>query len=316
MDEEQTTTNTERAGLAKKLQAVSRACRHIGKDGHNRDQNYGYVSADAVAKAVGDACLEVGLLLSPDFEPLTAPQETYATKNGGLWRFCRVKCVLTVVDADTGARWVTVSYGDGTDPADKAILKAQTAAHRDALKKLFLITSKEDLEQDPEADGQTDREHPQQGRNSGHYAGRTDDRRQEQRQPAQREQRPDRGASTPRERDYGPQQQRGDERPQQISHGRPVEQQRGRQDEREQTQRQAPPQEREQLTGERAMYFRFGPCPQVAIGDMDDENLAKYLRVMRTELADPDKAKWRNQAEMRVRALTAEIALRKNGRAA
>jgi len=161
MDETTTTTNADRAALMRKLAAVALACRHIDRDGNNSEHRYRYISADAVAKAVGDAALTGGLMLVPNFEPITPPGETYAVKSGALWRFCRVRCTLTAIDTDTGASQSIVGYGDGTDPADKAVLKAQTAAHRDLVKKLFLITSKEDIDGDPESAAETDREHPQ-----------------------------------------------------------------------------------------------------------------------------------------------------------
>jgi hypothetical protein len=288
--EDQQVIRRESAALHAKITKVAIACRHIERDGNNSDQRYRYISADAVAEHVLGAAFDSGLSIVDNVEPITPPGETYAVKSGALWRFCRIKMTMTIVDSETGAREDFVGYGDGTDPADKAILKAQTAARRDLLKRIFGVTSKEDTAQDPEADAQTDREHPQQGRNAGHYTNRGDERQQRPAQQ-QREPRPDRGASTPSERDYG------DARPQQRSEQRPAPQQR---------------QEPEQFTGGRAIVFRFGPCPQVPIGAMGDADLAKYRRVMAVELADPAKAKWRDKAEERLRALDGEIERRRS----
>lgn len=147
------------AALCAKIAKVASECRHMERDGNNAEQRYKYMSADQIMERVGSAAFSAGLVFIPTFAVVTPWDATYTVKSGATWRFSRVEATIRVVDAATGESITINGYGDGTDPADKAVLKAQTAAHRDALKKLLMITSKEDSSADPEADEATDRAH-------------------------------------------------------------------------------------------------------------------------------------------------------------
>lgn len=147
------------AALCAKIAKVAAECRHMERDGSNKEQGYKYMSADQIMERVGSVAFAAGLVFLPTFHMETPWDATYLVKSGATWRFSRVSVTIAVIDSATGAMVQVNGYGDGTDPADKAVLKAQTAAHRDALKKLLMITSKEDTSADPEADERTDREH-------------------------------------------------------------------------------------------------------------------------------------------------------------
>lgn len=143
-------------GLAKKLVEAARKCRHVERDGVNQEHRYRYMSADQVASEVGSALLDVGVAALTRYEMITPYDATHETQRSGAWRYARVSCVITLIDADTGESLEIQGYGDGVDPADKAVLKAQTAAWRDAIKRLVFATSKDAA--DPEADERTDRD--------------------------------------------------------------------------------------------------------------------------------------------------------------
>lgn len=200
-----------RAKLALKIASAAKAAQHVERDGVNSEQRYRYMSADQVASIVGSALFDVGVIALTRYELVTAPDARHETQRGGAWRYARVSCVVTLVDAETGESFEVQGFGDGVDPADKAILKAQTAAWRDTIKRLVFATSKE--QSDPEADERTDREGalaPAAPRTESRAAGRTRDdipqqaRRGEDRQarPSPEDQRQSRGAPDPIDSSY------------------------------------------------------------------------------------------------------------------
>ena len=139
------------AALAKKLAKVAEVCGRIPKDDRNKGQGYRYVTSDAVLGKVNPALAENGLATYYQVEVLDRRERQ--TASGGLWELCTVKISLHIIDSDTGAELVTEGIGQGFDPADKALSKAQTQARKYA----WLLALNISTGDDPEKDAATDR---------------------------------------------------------------------------------------------------------------------------------------------------------------
>lgn len=118
---------------------------YLEKDGKNTHFRYAYVSAEAVKAAVSRASAKVGLAWSTHLAIL----EKDAVGNQTRYT---IMCTLTFLHGT--ASLVVVGLGQGQDPGDKGIMKAQTAALREALKNAFCIPGGDF---DPESDEETDK---------------------------------------------------------------------------------------------------------------------------------------------------------------
>lgn len=139
------------ATLAAKLAKVSGICGKIPKDEVNGAQKYRYVTSDAVLAKVNPALVEAGLATYYKLEILDRRERQ--TASGGLLELCTVKVELHIVDTTTGAEIVTEGIGQGFDPGDKALSKAQTQGRKYALLLALNISTGDD----PEKDAATDR---------------------------------------------------------------------------------------------------------------------------------------------------------------
>lgn len=263
--------------LAKKLCDAARRCRHVERDGVNAEHRYRYMSADQVAAEVGSALLDAGVVALSRYELITPYDATHETQRSGAWRYARVSCVITLIDADSGETLEVQGYGDGVDPADKAILKAQTASWRDAIKRLVFATSKDAA--DPEADERTDRD------GALASASRAS---QSRTQPTTRQAQDARQSQDA----HGPQ----DERQSTAAH-RAV-------DDAPAPRRAAAP---ESLT------FAYGPGKDAPIKDLDTGLLRWYAARCEESIADPTKARWRRRETALLNAVNEELARRAGG---
>lgn len=126
---------------------------YIQKDGTNVQQKYKYVSEGAVLSKVQPALVKCSLLSIPEFELLKCKDK--ATAKGAIWQLATVKCTITLMDADSPAhKLVFTGLGQGTDPGDKAIAKAQTQAFKYAWWKFLCLETGDDPEADPKTDEQ------------------------------------------------------------------------------------------------------------------------------------------------------------------
>jgi hypothetical protein len=142
-------------GLVKKLSQIYETVDSVEKHGTNTKQNYKYVRATDMARAVRGALQKAGVYAQSVFTVLrTYEVPTFASLKGegNAMQAVDVSCSVEFIDSETGERVFASGLGSGTDSGDKAVYKAQTGALKYALRNAFLIPD----ESDPEADEATD----------------------------------------------------------------------------------------------------------------------------------------------------------------
>ena len=142
-------------GLVKKLSQIYETVDSVEKHGTNIKQNYKYVRATDMARAVRGALQKAGVYAQSVFTVLrTYEVPTFASLKGegNAMQAVDVSCSVEFIDSETGERVFASGLGSGTDSGDKAVYKAQTGALKYALRNAFLIPD----ESDPEADEATD----------------------------------------------------------------------------------------------------------------------------------------------------------------
>lgn len=138
------------ASLSSRFAQAIGALGRLQKDKRNDHARYDYLSEEAVKAAVGKVVAEHDLAPSSiTFEILL---DEYRAAKQGEQNIVKVRAVLEW----DGAR--CEGLGCGIDYGDKAILKAQTSAIREAWKNRFIIATGHD----PEADIETDKAGPTQ----------------------------------------------------------------------------------------------------------------------------------------------------------
>lgn len=145
--------------LFQKLAEVVTAIDHVEKGGTNTFQNYKYVKAADIARAVRRELSARNIYLVSDVVEIR--NYTIPAKEG-VMQAVDVKMKFTFVDGDVprdlsyggGPTQMTLhAWGTGTDKGDKAVYKAMTGALKYGLRNAFLIPD----ESDPEADSSVDR---------------------------------------------------------------------------------------------------------------------------------------------------------------
>lgn len=121
----------------------------IAKDKRNEHSRYDYLSEEAVKAEVRKVVAEHGL--DPKITTFEVLSDEYRQAKQGEQNIVKVRAVL---EWDGGIR--CEGLGCGIDYGDKAILKAQTSAIREAWKNRFIIATGHD----PEADEATDQAGP------------------------------------------------------------------------------------------------------------------------------------------------------------
>lgn len=137
--------------LATKLLEVYKKVESVEKHGENKIQNYKYLKASDISRAIRRALIEVGVYALPSFYVL----RTYEIpkKDGGVMQAVDVSVDIHFIDTETGAQLNTHGLGSGADGGDKAIYKGMTGAYKNALRNAFMVPD----ESDPEADEETDK---------------------------------------------------------------------------------------------------------------------------------------------------------------
>lgn len=142
--------------LFQKLAEVVTAIDHVEKGGTNTFQNYKYVKAADIARAVRRELSARNIYLISDVVEIRNYQ---IPAKEGFMQAVDVKVKFTFVDGDApayeeGYNQMTLhAWGTGTDKGDKAVYKAMTGALKYGLRNAFLIPD----ESDPEADTSVDR---------------------------------------------------------------------------------------------------------------------------------------------------------------
>ena len=133
--------------LVTKLAEVMAEIDHVEKRGLNQFQNYKYVRAADVARAVRDGLAKRGIVM---LSQIINVRSYEIPAREGTMQAIDLHIRYTFNDGtDTLS---TDGYGTGTDKGDKASYKAQTGALKYALRNAFLIPD----ESDPEADAAVD----------------------------------------------------------------------------------------------------------------------------------------------------------------
>lgn len=134
------------------LQRVALAAGEIGsleKDRKNLHQGYDYLSENAVKKATRNAMVKHGIL--PDHILFDVTASEWRRGKQGELNHVTMRCRL-LWGPLTNPHSEVQGYGSGQDYGDKAIMKAQTTALREALKSRFSIATGQDPEADPVGD--------------------------------------------------------------------------------------------------------------------------------------------------------------------
>lgn len=132
------------SSLISKISIVQKGLDKIEKDGHNKNQNYDYVTEAAVKANLQSKLAEQGISIVPNYEILNIWSSK--TNKGGNVNFVSVMGKFEITD---GIDSIHGSMpGVGMDSGDKAIYKAETGAQKNFLMQTFLMTTGDDPEQD------------------------------------------------------------------------------------------------------------------------------------------------------------------------
>lgn len=122
------------------LSNVMREIQAIGKNGHNKDQNYSFRGIDAVVNAVGPLFREYGVVPVPMVETLSHRDVT--TSRGKPSRECTVKVTYRFY-GPAGDHIDATVPGESMDTGDKGAAKAMSVAYRIALLQVLCIPTNE-----------------------------------------------------------------------------------------------------------------------------------------------------------------------------
>ena len=142
----------QRLFLSKILDIMSEVGSYVQKDKYNKEQKYSYVSEAAVLHKIQPALCKYDVVCIPSFKLVSS--EDKITQKGSTWKLITVEVTLKLIDADTGQNLEVVALGQGIDPNDKALAKAQTQAFKYAWWKLLCLETGDDPEADPITDAQ------------------------------------------------------------------------------------------------------------------------------------------------------------------
>lgn len=140
--------------LVGKLAAACDAVGGVEKKGRNDVQNYNYVKAADVAKAIRHELFKRGVVLIPDEKEFVETAKIQ-TNSGKTMREFRLTVLYTMYDSESQDSISVTAYGVAMDSGDKAIYKCKTGAAKYFLRALGLIPDERD---DPEADERVDEE--------------------------------------------------------------------------------------------------------------------------------------------------------------
>jgi hypothetical protein len=139
--------------LKEKLHTIYEMLDHIDKAGHNKAQNYDYIQAADVTRAIRSQLIEQRIYAEVNFDFVGGPFTIARAKEPTApFTAVLVKCSVVFHDLDSDAVLTGSGLGTGADTGDKAAYKAQTGAFKYALKNSCMVPD----EADPEADENID----------------------------------------------------------------------------------------------------------------------------------------------------------------
>ena len=141
---------------------IRRRIGQVEKRGINEAGNYRYVRAADLAGPIGDLLAEYGIILLPRLESISS--EPLGVDHDRSEHLTHVVVAYTFVDAKTSEELSVKVAGEGADPGDKSVCKAQTSALKYALLQSFLIATGDDPEADSGKSGDRGKQSSRNGR--------------------------------------------------------------------------------------------------------------------------------------------------------
>ena len=118
----------------------------ISKDRRNTQQGYNFRGIDDIYNTLSGLLADNGLCILP--EVLERNQVERITSKGGALFYTTVKVRYTIVSAVDGSQFVTATYGEAMDSADKSTNKAMSAAYKYMCLQVFCIPTEGDNDAD------------------------------------------------------------------------------------------------------------------------------------------------------------------------
>ncbi len=142
--------NIGNSSIAKKLVKVMQECSFVPKNGTNSYHNYKYATAEDVLSAVNKSLAKYGIacIVIPTLES----NIDVVNQKGNIEHLATVSAHIQLIDSESGESVDLFGMGSGQDAADKAVMKAQTAA----IKYAFMLSLCIATGDDPEADAAMD----------------------------------------------------------------------------------------------------------------------------------------------------------------
>ena len=142
--------NYANANIARKLVNIMTECSFVPKNGTNSYHNYKYATAEDVLSAVNKSLAKYGIacIVIPTLES----NIDVVNQKGNIEHLATVSVHIQLIDSESGESVDLFGMGSGQDAADKAVMKAQTAA----IKYAFMLSLCIATGDDPEADAGTD----------------------------------------------------------------------------------------------------------------------------------------------------------------
>lgn len=128
--------------VAAKINQVMSKVSNLAKDGTMQGVgNYGYLSEEKITSELHSAFTEAGLVIVP-----FSPEVIECNTNTNGMRFVLIKQTYRLMDKDEPKEdpIYIATLGEGMDKGDKAVLKAQTACYKYALRQSCMITTGDD----------------------------------------------------------------------------------------------------------------------------------------------------------------------------
>lgn len=156
----------EKLSLVSKLAGIMAEVEAMPKDGYNPGQKFTYITITQMLELFRPKMGLAGIIMYPE-EVLERTFEEMSSSRGT----SMTRCYLTIrwIVTDGPERLTITTVGEAHDSGDKAANKAHTAAHKQALSKLFMVSADEDP--DTHTPEETTRPQPQYSRQAAAELG-------------------------------------------------------------------------------------------------------------------------------------------------
>lgn len=125
--------------IYKAMQGVMRdvCAEGVGKDGHNKDQNYKFRGIEAAMNALSPMLVKHGIVCVPRHGKPSRFDRL--TKSGGTLSFVTIESEFDLVSVEDASKVTIQALGEGMDSSDKATNKAMSTAFKYALFQTFVV---------------------------------------------------------------------------------------------------------------------------------------------------------------------------------